>query len=147
MIDEQLRQLRNVLGAKNNSDLAVRLGLTRFSVSQWRIRGVIPPRYRFLIERDPAEAVAYAVQFIAHDRIYEHADNHYWLRAALEVLPAGYGQDLSAPERSRLLEFVLTRLMDAAADATVRHLGKPRCEGEQDYQALMEALLFGLELK
>jgi hypothetical protein len=128
------------LGASNDSDLAAKLGLTRFAISRWKARGVIPPKYRFLIERDGGNVVDYGVQFIVHDRVYAHADHHYWLRAALLFLPTEYGADLPEGERARLLEFVLTRLMGAAVDATSRELGKPRCEGEGDFQQLIDVL-------
>ncbi|HEX4196752.1 MAG TPA: helix-turn-helix domain-containing protein [Caulobacteraceae bacterium] len=140
MLEDQVRRIREALGAANDSELAEKLGLGRSAVSRWKERGVIPAKFRFLAERDGRHAIEHGSQFIEHDRLYGHADHHYWLRAALQFIPPGYGAKLAAPDRARLLEFVLTRLMGAAADATVRELGKRRCESEEDLQALLEVL-------
>jgi hypothetical protein len=139
-IDDQIRRLREIFGARNDSDLAAKLSVTRFAVSKWRTKGVIPTEYRVLIERPINQTLDYTLQFIQQRRIYAHADNHYWLRAALHFLPVGYGDQSSTSGRAQLLDFVLTRLMDAAADATTDKLGKPRCEGEADFKALLGVL-------
>ena len=145
LIDDQIRRLREVLGASNDSDLAVKLGITRFSVSKWKVRGVIPPEYRFLLERSADEYIDYTVQFIAQNHVYKHADHHYWLRAAFYFLPIDYAMFLPALDRAKVLDFVITGLMSAAVDATVRVMRKPRCEGEADFSALIKILEDGTD--
>jgi len=143
LIEDQVQRIREVMGAKSDSDLASKLGLGRTAVSRWKQRGFIPPEYRALIETPRGQLLDFASQFIVHREVYQHADHHYWLRAALHFLPADYGSSLPVADRARTLDFVLTRLMGAALDATVRELGKPRCEGEEDYRALIEVLASG----
>jgi transcriptional regulator with XRE-family HTH domain len=144
MLEDQVRRIREALGAANDSELAEKLGLGRSAVSRWKERGVIPAKFRFLAEEDSRHrAIELGSQFIEHDRLYGHADHHYWLRAALQFVPPGYGAKLAAADRAKLLEFVLTRLMSAAADATVKELGKRRCESEEDLQALVAVLSSG----
>ncbi len=58
----------------------------------------------------------------------------------MHLLPSNYAASLQGMARALLLEFVVTRLMSAAADATVRELGKARCEGEPDYAKLLAIL-------
>lgn len=140
MLEDQIRRLREAVGASSDSDLGVRLGLTRFAVSRWKSRGVIPVKYRYLVDRGGLSPIDAGVQQIANEHIYSHADNHYWLRAALHLLPSNYAASLQGMARALLLEFVVTRLMSAAADATVRELGKARCEGEPDYAKLLAIL-------
>ncbi len=143
MVEDQIRRIRKALGAANDSELAEMLGLGRSAISRWKERGVIPAKFRYLAEYEGVNVIQSVVQFIEHDRIYAHADNHYWLRAALQLLPLDYGAELSASDRAKLLEFVLTRLMSAAADATIGELGKRRCESEADFQALIKVLTAG----
>ena len=143
LIEDQVHQIREIVGAKSDSDLAGKLGLGRTAVARWKQRGVIPPEYLALIDAPRGQIAAFASQFIVHRELYRHADHHYWLRAALQFLPADYGSSLPAAERARTLDFVLTRLIGAALDATVRELGKPRCEGEEDYRALVDILASG----
>ena len=136
--ENQMTALKEALGASSDSELATTLGITRFAVSKWRINGVIPPRYRFVVDDSSTDAVSAAVQFIIHQEIYKHPDNHFWLRAAIHLLNTSAQADVerTAAETERLL----TRLMGFAADVTRGELGKPRCEGAGDFDRLIVAL-------
>lgn len=132
----QLAALKTALGAASDSDLASKLGLTRYAVSKWRINRVLPPRYRFVIDDHAVDGVSAAMQFIFHQEIYKHPDNHFWLQAALHMLGTSEASDRTPAQTERLL----TRLMGFAAGVTRSDLGKARCEGRGDFNELIGAL-------
>jgi hypothetical protein len=101
-----------------------------------RVTGSIPARYRFVIDDDDTDGGGAAVQFIIHQDIYKHPDNHFWLRAALHMAATS---DLKGRTASQV-ERLLTRLMGFATDVTRSDLGKVRCEGAADFQSLISAL-------
>lgn len=137
VFETQLAELKGLLAAESDSDLARALGISRYAVAKWRKAGSIPAAYSFLVsgfQRDPVEA---AVLFIIRRDVYRHPNNSYFLRAALEAL---HGAGVDPTDDAAKGEAIITRLMGMASDACTRELGKPRCEIEGDYAKLIAVM-------
>src|SRR5580704_15405496 len=80
----EIETLMQVLDARNELELAAKLGLTRSAVSQWRRRGMVPARLRHLLASQGDEAHLEA----SRQQIFRKPEYHYWLRAALVLAPA-----------------------------------------------------------
>lgn len=92
--------LRGIVGAANDAELAQKLGLDKSTVSGWRARGRVPPRYTKLLEaeqipsidvwpelHDRGTAVALARYTILNNQIAMSGDADKALRTFLEVKP------------------------------------------------------------
>lgn len=142
MADDQIRALKTVLGVASDIELARALGVERSSVSQWKRRGAVPKKYAALAGLEAAVQDADRLKNATRHNLFGRTDNHYWLKAALAFLPANLpeGRNSSLANIGSGREAPLILLVHLAMWATSEYLGKPRCESESDYQALIAAL-------
>ena len=52
-VDTIVAELRGIVGAQNDAELANKLGVDKSTVSGWRARGRVPSRYLTLLEAEP----------------------------------------------------------------------------------------------
>lgn len=135
--------LKVAVGAETDLGLAAKLGLERSTISQWRRRGNIPFRYRFMLDPQRQDSVQRGMKHRDRRQLYGDGDGHYLLRAALAVLPAA---ELDFPELSPALlgdfrESTLVNVISAVLDVCQRELGKARPSSEQDYEHLVNELM------
>jgi len=138
----EVDELRAAVGAETDIALAARLGLERSTVAQWRRRGGVPARYRFMI--DPAWRSDVRRGMKQRDRrlVYGDGPGEFLLRAALAVIPQGA---LDAPHLSPALlgdlrESTIINVVAAALEVCAEALGKARPDNEEDYDRLVDAL-------
>ncbi len=136
--DTAIARLKTAVGAESDSDLARALDLSRYAVAKWRAKGSIPPAYSFLVDGGGSDTVDSAVLFIIRRDLYRHPHNRYFLRAALKVLQLVNRDPTDDPTEG---EVILTRLMGMASDTCRKVLGQAYCETEEDYSALLSAIL------
>lgn len=133
-----IARLKAVVGAESDSDLARALDLSRYAVAKWRAKGSIPPAYSFLADGGGSDPVDSAILFNHRRALYRHPHYSYFLRAALKVLQLVNRDPSDDPVAG---EVVLTRLMGMASDTCWKVLGQAYCETEDDYSALLSAIL------
>lgn len=142
MADDQIRALKTVLGVTTDIELARALGVERSSVSQWKRRGGVPKKYAALAGLADGVKEADRLRNSTRHSLFGRTENHYWLKAALAFMPPNLPESRSSSlanigsER----EGPLILLVHLAIWATSEYLGKPRCESESDYRALVEAM-------
>jgi len=133
-----IARLKAAVGAESDSDLARALDLSRYAVAKWRAKGSIPPAYSFLVDGGGADTVDSAILFNIRRNLYRHPHNRYFLRASLKVLQLVNRDPTDDPAEG---EVILTRLMGMASDTCLKVLGQAYCETEEDYSALLSAIL------
>lgn len=143
MADDEIRSLKVVLGVTTDVELARALGVERSSISQWKRRGSVPRKYRALLGLEGRVAEANRVLNTTRHTLFGRTENHYWLKAALAFLPDQFRDrnNASLADLGREREGPLMLLASLAMAASAQHLGKARCESEEDYEALITAML------
>lgn len=134
--------LKQAIGVETDLALAAKLGLDRSTVAQWRRRGMVPARYRFIADPSRQDDVRRGFKNRDRRELYGDGNGEYLLRAALAVVPVSA---LDFPELSPALlgdyrESTLINLLSVVLEVCAQQLGKPRPESEEDYEALVEAL-------
>jgi hypothetical protein len=131
----EIETLMRVLDARNEFELAAKLGLTRSAVSQWKRRGMVPGRLRHLLTSDGDDVYLEA----SRQQIFRRPEYHYWLRAALVLAPATEAGALSDPAGLRR-EWLIVNLMALAMRVTRKDLGLSRITSEAVWARLMDRL-------
>lgn len=135
-------QLKLALGAATDSALARELGLERSTVAQWRRRKSLPDIYKEIIaahEIGEARVAAVAVRRF----IYGDGKGMFLVRAALAVIPLEK-MDYDFLSDSLLGDYRERLIVNVAQFASLvcSHLfGRPRCDNEREYIALVNAML------
>jgi hypothetical protein len=135
-------QLKEALAASTDLSLAKELGVERSTVAQWRRRGALPARYQAILDADERNR-ARKDALAARRFVYGDGAGMFLVRAALAVIPV---QVLDFPELSPALrgdhrERAIINVAEFAARLCPIVLGKQRCETEEDYDMLVEAML------
>lgn len=99
-VDTTISDLRGIVGAQNDADLARKLGIKKNTVSGWRARGQVPDRFVKLLKAEPVPshdvwpelhdrgtAVALARYTILRSEVAMKGDVDLALPAFLDVKP------------------------------------------------------------
>jgi len=131
-----IEALKRALGAETELELAARLGIARSTVSQWRRRGSIPARYLALLaaEVDGSDSAA------AEQHVFRRPEAHYWLRAALALLPGGQTEE-GVLQAGRSREQLVIALMGLAIRVARTDLKLQTIRNEVEWRRLMERLI------
>jgi hypothetical protein len=133
--DSEIEILKRVLDARNEFELASKLGISRSAVSQWKARGAVPVRFRYLLNAEGEDAYRNALQ----QQIFRKPEYHYWLRAALVLARAAEGEgprDLTPAQH----EHLIVNLMALAMRVTRKDLALSRIRDEVTWERLMDRL-------
>jgi hypothetical protein len=141
-VDEEIAALRSAIGARNDVELAELLGIKKSAISQWRGRSSVPAKYRAIYIKPSDAEIADAVTKAFRIVMFGKPEHSFWLAAAVSAIPHtvfGLG-DETEEQRGLRLERAILDGMNVAMIATLRHLRKEVCEGEDDYRRLVQAL-------
>lgn len=93
-VGDTIEELRSVVGAQNDADLASKLGVDKSTVSGWRARGRVPSRFVKLLEAEPIPA--YDVWPELHDRANAVALARYTVLRSEVAMTGNTDQSLPA---------------------------------------------------
>jgi hypothetical protein len=135
MARSEIAALKEALDARNDLELAAKLGINRSTIAHWKQRGAVPAKYHYLLSARGEAAIERSLD----QQLFAEPEYHYWLRAALALAGAidrAATNDASAASYERLI----VNLMALALKATRTDLGLSKIQDEGTWVRLMEVL-------
>lgn len=134
--------LKKALSIGSDIGLAEHLGLERSTIAQWRRRGSLPARYKFMLDPKYSVDVWTGSRIRFRREVYGDGYGRYLLAAALAFIPSDRLEwpELSSANLGMAREARILNVVIVVLDVCSQTLGKSRCENEEEFLKLMEAL-------
>lgn len=86
MSSSDIEALKSAVGAQTDAELAGYLGITRTTISQWRLRGKIPKKYKSLLVNPTKEELRGSLRKAFQIKFYGSTENRLWISIALPFI-------------------------------------------------------------
>lgn len=135
--------LKIALEVETDLALAARLGLDRSTIAQWRRRGSIPVRYRFMLKPESRESIKRGWRHADRRQIYSDGGGRFILSAALGCIPTAafdFPDSFSPANIGWSRESLIVNIVQVVLKACREELGKAACESHDEFIQIMTVL-------
>jgi hypothetical protein len=135
--------LKAALEVQTDLALAARLGLERSTIAQWRRRGSVPTRYRFMLQSERRESLKQGWRIADRRQVYGDGDGRFILSAALACVPTEafeFPKAFSSANVGWARESLLMNVVQVVLKACREELGKATCESHDEFVQLVAVL-------
>ncbi|MCW5723481.1 MAG: helix-turn-helix domain-containing protein [Maricaulaceae bacterium] len=136
MSSSDIEALKSAVGAQTDAELAGYLGITRTTISQWRLRGKIPKKYKTLLITPSLDEIRGSLKNAFRIKFYGSVENKFWMAAALPLVIERCKAEKSPVD----IEEELIDILSEAATFCELHLKKAAPENNEDVNQVIQHL-------